>query len=140
VRGTTHSLRTTLRTQAAPMMIRVRLTLSLHVSLLILWYCRRLWRLILIVSLLLLLLLLLFLLYHYCSVRPSLIFRLKFPTPPRSLKSFPVRDWIMRRSIHVFTHCNPARAKLLTISEQVQTSQPLDEAFRDGIYLIWFLI
>lgn len=138
MRGTTHSLRATLRTQAAPMMIRVRLTLSSHVSLLILWYCRRLWRLILIVSLLLLLLL--FLLYHCCSVRPSLILRLKFPTQPRSLKSFPVRDWIMRRSIHVFTHCDPARAKLLTISEQVQTSQPLDEAFRDGIYLIWFLI
>lgn len=90
------------------MSIRVRLTLSLNLLLLlllILWRHGRLRRLILSVLIVLLLLL------HHRSVRPSLILRLEFPAYPRSLKRFSVRDWIVRRSVHVFADRDPTRAE-----------------------------
>lgn len=35
----------------------------------------------------------------------------RIPRLPRSLKRFSVRDWIVRRSIHVFTDRDPTRAE-----------------------------
>ena len=92
------------------MSIRVRLTLSsiavFVAVLLILWRHGRLRRLILSVLIVLLLLL-----HRRSLVCPSLILRLEFPSHPRSLKRFSVRDWIVRRSIHVFTDRDPTRAE-----------------------------
>lgn len=133
MRWTTDSLRTTLRTQPTFVPISVRLTSTSQLSLLLLlllwwgWGCRQVRRLILIIIIMTVLLLLL----HFRmkrrrrahrSVCPSLILRLEFPSQPRSLKRFSVREWIVRRPIHVFADRNPTWTELFGVSEQIQTS------------------